>query len=386
MNYVFLSPHFPPNWFNFCVRLKESGFNVLGLGDEPYDSLRAELRNSLTEYYRVENMHNYDQLVRAIGFFIWKYGKIDFIESHNEYWLETEANLRDDFNVNGYRKGNIEAIKRKSIMKRVFQVANIPVAPGQIAISFETAKDFAEKNGYPLIAKPDIGVGAYATYKIHDDQELFDFFTQKPDVTYFLECFIDGTIITFDGLTDKDGKVVFSSSLQYSNGIMETVNNDLDIYYWLNKEIPKDVREYGINSINAFEPKARFFHLEFFKTNDNKIIALEANLRPPGGFTIDMWNFANNIDLYKEYANILKDNKMSWQPEPQFWVFFFGRKRKYSYIHSHEEVLAKFGKNIMYQTVMPDVYHKVMGQDGFIFRVETESEMREIVDFLGAKT
>ncbi|MFW9930996.1 MAG: acetyl-CoA carboxylase biotin carboxylase subunit family protein, partial [Candidatus Thorarchaeota archaeon] len=195
MNYVFLSPHFPPNWFNFCVRLKESGFNVLGLGDEPYDSLRAELRNSLTEYYRVENMHNYDQLVRAIGFFIWKYGKIDFIESHNEYWLETEANLRDDFNVNGYRKGNIEAIKRKSIMKRVFQVANIPVAPGQIAISFETAKDFAEKNGYPLIAKPDIGVGAYATYKIHDDQELFDFFTQKPDVTYFLECFIDGTII-----------------------------------------------------------------------------------------------------------------------------------------------------------------------------------------------
>ena len=71
MNYIFLSPHFPPNWFNFCVRLKEIGFTVLGLGTEPYDFLRNELKSSLTEYYKVNDMTNYDEILRAVGYFTW---------------------------------------------------------------------------------------------------------------------------------------------------------------------------------------------------------------------------------------------------------------------------------------------------------------------------
>lgn len=57
MNVVFLSPHFPPNFYNFCVRLREAGANVLGLADAPYESLRPELKSALTEYYRVSDMH-----------------------------------------------------------------------------------------------------------------------------------------------------------------------------------------------------------------------------------------------------------------------------------------------------------------------------------------
>jgi hypothetical protein len=385
MNYIFLSPHFPPNWYNFCVKLKESGFNVLGLGDEPYDNLRQELKTSFTEYYKVQDLNNYDQVIRAVGYFTWKYGKIQYVESHNEHWLELEAKIRDDFNIQGYRVGNLEAIKRKSKMKRVFQVADIPVAPGQLGTSFETAKDFIEKVNYPIIAKPDIGVGAYATYKIHNDQELMDFFATKPDVMYFLEAYIDGTIITFDGLTDQNGDIVFSSSLEYSKGIMEVVNDDLDIYYWLHKEIPEDIIKYGKTTVKAFEPRARFFHMEFFRLKNDKLVALEANLRPPGGFTIDMWNFATDTDLYKEYTNILKENRVYSKFESLNQVFFFGRKRKYNYVHSHNEILDKYGDKLSLQTQMPEVFTKVMGDDGYIFRVSSETEMKEIVEFVGSK-
>ncbi|NCU31754.1 MAG: carboxylate--amine ligase, partial [Candidatus Moranbacteria bacterium] len=97
MNYVYLSPHFPPNYFNFCVALKRLGVNVLGLGDVAYDSLRPELKAAFTEYYRVDDLHNYDQLLRAMGYLTHKHGKIDGIDSNNEYWLETEALLRTDF-------------------------------------------------------------------------------------------------------------------------------------------------------------------------------------------------------------------------------------------------------------------------------------------------
>ena len=385
MNYIFLSPNFPPNWYTFCLRLKELGFTVLGLGSEPYDNLRHELKESLTEYYKINDMDNYDEIVRSVGYFTWKYGKIDYVESHNEHWLELEAKIREDFNIFGYKPGNMKAIKRKSIMKRFFQTAGIPVVPGQIVESIEIAKDFIEKTGYPVIAKPDIGVGAYATYKITNDQELLDFFATKPPVSYFIEAFVDGTIVTFDGLTDKDGEIVFSSSLQYSNGIMETVNEDLDIYYWFHKEIPEDLQKFGKISVKAFKPKARFFHIEFFRLKDGGLVALEANLRPPGGFTIDMWNFANDCDLYQEYAHVLKENKTTTNFTFPNQVFFYGRKNKFHYTHSHDEILSKYGNKLPFHTKMPDVFNKVMGNYCYIFKTSSKSEMDEIVQFISEK-
>ena len=91
MNYLMMSPHFPKNLQNFAIRLKERGVNVLGIGTEPYDWLSPELRESLTEYYRVEDMENLDEVKRAVAFLIYKHGPIDRLESNNEYWLELDA-------------------------------------------------------------------------------------------------------------------------------------------------------------------------------------------------------------------------------------------------------------------------------------------------------
>ena len=132
MNFVFLSPHFPPNYYRFAVALKNHGVTVLGLADEPYESLRAELKSSMAEYFRVNSMHNYDDLLRALGYFTHRYGKLDRIDSHNEYWLETEARLRTDFNMPGIRTDQIGRIKRKSLMRETFINAGIKVARGAV--------------------------------------------------------------------------------------------------------------------------------------------------------------------------------------------------------------------------------------------------------------
>ena len=99
MNFIFISPNFPHTYWNFCDRLKKNGVNVLGIGDAPYDGLEDGLKGALTEYYKVDSLENYDQVFRAVAFFSFKYGKIDWIESLNEYWLEQDAQLRTDFNV-----------------------------------------------------------------------------------------------------------------------------------------------------------------------------------------------------------------------------------------------------------------------------------------------
>ena len=81
-NVIFISPNFPTNYWQFCRELKNNGMNVLGIGDQPYHELTQELKNSLDEYYKVDSLENEDQVYRAVAFFIFKHGRIDWLESN----------------------------------------------------------------------------------------------------------------------------------------------------------------------------------------------------------------------------------------------------------------------------------------------------------------
>ena len=98
-NFVFISPNFPMTYWKFCRELKNNGMRVLGIGDCPYNELLQELRDSLHEYYKVSSLENYDEVFKAVAFFTFKYGKIDWLESNNEYWLMRDAALRTEFNI-----------------------------------------------------------------------------------------------------------------------------------------------------------------------------------------------------------------------------------------------------------------------------------------------
>lgn len=186
MNVVFISPHFPLYFHNFCSRLKQRNVNVLGIIDTDYQNISQETKNSLTDCYCVNSLDNYDEVYRAVAYFISKYGRIDFIESQNEYWLEMEAKLRDDFNiVHGTRFNDLSWMKYKSKMKQVFFKAGVNVARYCLVNSFEEVKAFIEKVGYPVVVKPDNGVGASSTYKLNNYQDL-EYFLQLKMIKFIL--------------------------------------------------------------------------------------------------------------------------------------------------------------------------------------------------------
>ena len=119
MNFIFLSPNFPKTYYHFTQCLKNNGVTTLGIGDEPYDHLSQECRDSLVEYYKVSSLENYDEVYRAVAFFAFKYGRIDWLETNNEYWLLRDAQLRTDFNITtGLQNDHIDGIKFKSIQRR----------------------------------------------------------------------------------------------------------------------------------------------------------------------------------------------------------------------------------------------------------------------------
>ncbi|MEE6032633.1 ATP-grasp domain-containing protein [Avibacterium paragallinarum] len=387
LNFVMISPHFPTNFETFAVRLRENGFNTLGIADTPYEQLSENLRNALTEYYRVDNMEDYDQVYRALGYFAHKYGRIDRIESHNEYWLELDVKLRTDFNVFGYKNEDMKSIKTKSKMKEIFRQTGLKVAKGRVFESDEDARKLAHELHYPVIIKPNSGVGASDTYKIKSAQELDAFFSHKnPNVEYIMEEFIDGDIVTFDGLTDRDGNIVFYSSLEYSEAVLDTVEKDGDMFYYVPREISQKLVELGKQCVKAFNVKERFFHFEFFRVKKtNELLPLEVNCRPPGGLTIDMWNYANDFDVFNEYAHIVKDNQFHAQISHPWNVVYISRKANQHYAHSIAEVCEKFPHNIISVQQVPGVFAKIMGEEGILARTPSLEQMREIIQFAHQK-
>lgn len=387
LNFVMISPHFPTNFETFAVRLRENGFNTLGIADTPYDQLSENLRNSLMEYYRVDNMEDYEQVYRAVGYFAHKYGRIDRIESHNEYWLELDAKLRTDFNVFGYKTEDMKSIKTKSQMKEIFRQTGLKVAKGRVFTSDNDAKKLAKELGFPVIIKPNSGVGASDTYKIKSNQELEDFFNYKnPAVEYIMEEFIDGDIITFDGLTDHNGNIVFYSSLEYSEAVLDTVEKDGDMFYYVPREISEKLVELGKQCVEAFNVKERFFHFEFFRVKKtNEILPLEINCRPPGGLTIDMWNYANDFDVFNEYAHIVKDNCFTTKITHPWNVVYISRKANQNYANSIAQVCEKFPSNIISIQKVPGIFAKIMGEEGILARTPSIEQMREIIQFAHKK-
>ncbi|MDA8141281.1 MAG: ATP-grasp domain-containing protein [Desulfobacteraceae bacterium] len=384
MNVVFLSPHFPAQYYQFCKQLKEAGANALGLADARWEELTPAMRDSLTEYFRVEDMNQYDQLVRALGYFTHKYGKIDRLDSLNEHWLETEARLRDDFNIFGVSGNTIGHIRRKSLMKERYRAAGVPVARGQVVHTLDQARALIAQTGYPVVAKPDAGVGALNTYRLNNEKELAEFFRNKPAVDYIMEEFVAGDIFSFDGLTDKEGRIVFYTAHAYSQGIMETVNEARHVSYHSLREIPAALEAHGRNCVKSFDVRERFFHMEFFQTAPDQYVALEVNMRPPGGYTTDMFNYACDIDIYRIWAQLLVQGRNKIDFTRKYHCCYASRKHSLPYRYTHEEILARYGERMVQIVSVPGVFASALGDIGYIFRSPDIGVIREMTSYIHA--
>jgi phosphoribosylaminoimidazole carboxylase (NCAIR synthetase) len=378
-NIVVLSPHFPPHYHRFWAQVRQAGANALGIGDQPYDTLPEMLRSALTEYYLVADMQDYDALLRACGYFTHRYGKIDRFESLNEYWLGTEARIRDDFNIAGVRSAGIDVIRRKSMMKARFRQAGVRVARGRVVRTPEDARALAAETGYPLIAKPDIGVGALNTFRIDSDAGLAAFFNAKPPVDYLMEEFIAGTIHSFDGLADRAGNPLFLTGHLFSQGIMETVNEARHIHYTSMREIPAELERIGRSCLKHFDVRERFFHMEFFLTASGDYVALEVNMRPPGGYTTDMFNYTADIDIYRAWAELVVHGRADLDYRRAFHCCYASRKHTTPYAHSHEEIMDRYGHLILQVESVPGVFSSALGDIGYIFRSPDPEQIQEVV-------
>ncbi len=389
MNFVFISPNFPEAYRFFCMRLADNGVNVLGVGDCPYEELHLDLRSALTEYYKVDSLENYDQVFRAVAYFSYRYGKIDWIESNNEYWLEQDARLRTDFNVTtGLKVDQIARFKSKTLMKEYYKKAGVPAARYLPVTTLESALAFTAKVGYPVVAKPDNGVGASATYRLGSDADIKAFFASRPNIPYIMEEFVPGEVTTYDGVCDSKGQVLFAASHITPGSIMDMVNEHTPCSYYVNKDVPPEVEAAGKATLKAFGAFSRFFHLEFFRlTADKKglgrkgdIVALEVNMRPAGGYTPDMLNFSQCADVYQIWADMVAfDQCRHVYDGPHTFCVYAGRWDERDYVLTHEQLREKYAGSVRLLTRMPPALAGTMGNQVIICCFDTKKEIDEFM-------
>lgn len=384
-NFIFISPNFPTNYWQFCHELKNNGMNVLGIGDQPYHELTDELKGSLNEYYKVSSLENEDEVYRAVAFLIFKYGPIDWLESNNEYWLERDAKLRTAFHItSGFQTEDIPRIKFKSKMKEYYKKAGIPVARHQMVDTLENCLDFIKEVGYPVITKPDNGVGASHTYKISNEEELKQFFDQKiPQIQYIMEEFIDAEVNSYDAIIEANGEPMFETGNVTPNSIMDIVNNADNSIYYIVKELSSDVKKAGHATVKSFGVKSRFVHFEFFRLlKDHKglgkkgdVIALEVNMRPCGGFTPDMINFAHSTNVYKIWADMIAFGHSTMPVGKHAFCAFAGLRDGKDFVMSYEDIMEKYGKYMKMVDRIPDVLSAAMGNQMYVAVFDTKKQM-----------
>lgn len=395
MNFVLISPQFPKTYWKFAQALKKNGFTVLGIGDSPYFQLSEEVKNNLAEYYFCPGMTDYRELFKAMAFFSYKYGKIDWVESNNEFWLQMDARLRTDFNITtGIQAPDIRKYKSKSEMKKYYQLAKVPTARFQLAEDLPKAKAFAASVGFPIFIKPDIGVGAASSFKIENEVQLQNFFKNRDDAQYIMEEFIDGTIVSFDGIADSSSNVVFCSAHEFPVPNSDVVNNLDDDFYFTLPIVPPDLEAVGRATVKAFQVKKRFFHLEFFRLNKDyehlgpkeTICALEVNMRPAGGYTPEMINSSRGTSCYQIWADVMAfDENRQPLPNQRFFCAEAARRDKFSYLHSHEEILAKYQGSLVMADRYPPVINVGMGDQFYIVKLENRSQVEEFRNFVLTK-
>ena len=391
MNYVFISPAYPVTCMYFCEALSELGVNVLGIGEAPYDMLDDRLKSALTEYYYVSSLEDYDQVYRAVAFLIHKYGRIDWLESLNEYWLPMDASLRSDFNIAvGTRYEEIGDLVSKSGMKKIFLEAGIPTARQHIVSDLEAGEKFVDEVGYPVIVKPDIGVGANGAMKVRNREDLLSFYNDLPNEPYVMEEFLFGDICTYDAVIDSRCEPLFESMCTYAP-VLDSVANDENVHFYTMPDVPEQLREFGRRTVKAFGADRRFVHFEFIHLEKDQegigkagdFAVMEVNMRPAGGHDPDMMNYAQSVDVFRIYAEMVThDKRLFPESADKYICAYAARKDGHVFAHSHEEILERYDADLVLVEEMPPVDWPSMGRYVYMAKFKEKAEMDEYFAFV----
>ena len=326
MNVIFISPNYPEGRWRYVNALRGLGVNVLGIGDAVEENFPYGLKGCLTDYYRVDDLHNYDAVYRAVAFFSHKYGRPDVIESLNDYWAVLEASLRRDFNVVGFDLDYAQRVYNR-----------------------ERAEDVIKSSGVKVAAK--------------DCDGNFD----VPE----------GKIIKCCGLANRYGKITGLAVYEFSD-VPEMIAEKKELLSFFSTDPGEQFNETVANIVDAVGIKSGFFGFTFAVGEET--VLLDWSFLPPDEYFADAMACSGSSDVCHMWAAEKIGMNMDYHQSPDITVYVTRRFDR-SYRYSHDRVMTKLRSGLRrYGRSYTGV--DITGDYFYIFKADSEQKARNMIEFI----
>lgn len=308
MHVLFMAPHFPANQREFVRALHAVGARVTGIGDAPAEYLDAELKSWLYGYEHVPNLADEGLLLNAVRR-IQKREWVDRLECTVEAIMLTTARVREAATIPGLSVDQVLLCRDKFVMKQFLRERGVPCARNATIATVEDARTFCNEVGYPVILKPRDGAGAHDTYKCDDWEQVAAALPAmgigNPRVFITGEEFVSGHEGFYDTLT-CNGEIVFDAVSHYYPNVLDAMRNRWISPYILTTnrieaEGYQELKQFGKKVIQELGLPTTPTHMEWF-FGPKGLFFSEIGARPPGVRFWDLYCWANDMDLYVEWA------------------------------------------------------------------------------------
>lgn len=303
MNVLFLAPNYPPEMQDFTRGLAEVGARVYGIADSPAGQLPPKVQHALAGY-RQAQLYDRDATLHAARSFGVRFDRVECLW---EPFVELAADLREQFGIPGMSLDVATGFRDKELMKQRVEAAGLRVPHHARATSADEVRAHAERIGYPVILKPIAGAGSADTYRCNARAELEAALQKTQHVREMsVEEFVDGEEYTFDTIC-VDGRPVFHNVAWYRPRPLIARSNE-----WVSPQVvvlrnpdQAELRgglELGLGVLRALGMGTGFTHMEWYKKANGEVVFGEIGARSAGGHLVDQMNYANDIDLFREWA------------------------------------------------------------------------------------
>lgn len=318
MNIVLVEPHFPRNQREFARALAQTGANVIGIGETPLDYLDDELKSWMAHYQQVgsvTDLHQMTDAVRRVQGMIW----VDRLESTIEAHQMVAAQVREALGIPGTSVRTTWLCRDKPSMKEALRAAGVPTAASTGADSPDEVREFAHRVGYPIILKPRDAAGAADTVRVDSDADLSAALESMGSYrSIAVEEFIEGHEGFYDTIS-VDGQIVLDFASHYFPGVLEAMRTR-----WISPQfvatnrvdgggLYDEIREMGRRVNEALGITTSATHMEWFH-GPKGLKFSEIGARPPGVGCWDLYNAANDMDVYAAWAEAVVHGRVSQRP------------------------------------------------------------------------
>lgn len=314
MNILFISPGFPTEMPFFVRGLAAVGARVYGLGEQPEATLPAGVYGALSGYLQVRSLWDEDATLREV-LRLASRGAPDRVECLWEPGVVLAARLREALGVPGMRVDQAIRFRDKERMKEALDAAGIRTPRHARATTERACREAAERIGYPLIVKPIAGAGSADTHRVDGRDDLERLLPRVRHVEQVsVEEFIDGEEYTFDTIC-AGGRILYHNVSWYRPRPL--IGRSLE---WVSPQtvalrepdLPALApgRAMGRAVIEALGFEEGFSHMEWFLTPSGEAVFGEIAARPPGALSVDVMNFACDIDTYRGWAEAVIEGRL----------------------------------------------------------------------------